>query len=369
VPSPASGLEIAEALSGRIAAGQRVSPPVLLEVGDREPAGALADWDGQLYPFSIRRMVLAPEVLLEGRGDELARVIHEHYRDTRAAQGGDPDAVPSSRPWADLADSYRQANRHQADHLWAKLAVTDCRAVREERVESFAFAPTEVERLAVIEHGRWAADRFLDGWSYAPKRDNTAKHHPQLIPYRQLSGPMKDLDRFAVRLVPALLARSGLGVARMLIVGVSDAAEAVAPGALRPLVDRMLARLLARYPDRGLVIAATLNDGGSRLIARRALESADAALFLLCPQPISEMLALQPDDQARRSVLQLAARAERRIPLPDPGDVRRWLDARAEILVVLEPKGRGVDADVSDVAVGKRVRIDPATGLDWGFEY
>ena len=78
--------------------------------------------------------------------------------------------------------------------------MTDCQAVPESQVESFAFAPVEVERLAVIEHGRWAADRWLDGWSYAPTRDNARKHHPQLIPYQQLSGPMKDLDRFAVRL-------------------------------------------------------------------------------------------------------------------------------------------------------------------------
>jgi hypothetical protein len=206
-----SGLERAESLVRTIAEQQGVSPPVLLDVGDAEPFGDLGDWDGQILPFSHRRLVLTPEVLLDGRGDELAQVIHDHYRDTSAAQGRDPDAEPSSRPWSDLADSYRQANRHQADHLWAKLAVTDCRAVPEEMVESFAFAPAEVERLAIIEHARWAADRYLDGWSYAPTRDNARKHHPQLIRYADLSGPMKDLDRFAVRLVPALLARSGQG--------------------------------------------------------------------------------------------------------------------------------------------------------------
>ena len=125
----------------------------------------MADWDGQVMPFSWLRDACQPEVLLDHQGDELARVIHDHYQDSIAAQGRDPSEEPAGRPWEALPASYRNANRHQADHLWAKLAVTDCRAVPEELVESFAFAPLEGERLAIIEHARWAADRYLDGWS------------------------------------------------------------------------------------------------------------------------------------------------------------------------------------------------------------
>ena len=361
-----AGLELADALARTIAAEQGVSPTVLLDVGDVEPDGSLDDWDGQILPFSPHRLVLTPEVLLDGRGDELAQVIHEHYRDTSAAQGRDPDVEPASRPWAELADSYRDANRHQADHLWAKLAVTDCRAVPEDLVESFAFAPTEVERLAVIEHARWAADRYLDGWRYAPRRDNDKKHHPQLIPYADLSRPMKDLDRFAVRLVPALLARSGRGLVRMLIVGVPETVSAVPVGRLRPWVDQVLQRLLARYPDRGLVIAATLADPASRLLARRALQLADAGLFLLGPRPLSESLAAQPDADARRELLSLVARAERRIPLPADGALAAWLAARAEILVRFDvAPGEGGQG----AATRKQVRIDPDRGLAWNFEY
>lgn len=370
-----AGLQLAETLARRIADQQRVSPPILLDVGDAEPDGDLADWDGQILPFSHRRLVLTPEALLDGRGDELARVIHEHYRDTSAAQGRDPDAEPASRPWSGLVDSYRNANRHQADHLWAKLAVTDCRAVPEDLVESFAFAPAEVERLAIIEHARWAADRYLDGWSYAPARDNARKHHPQLIPYADLSGPMKDLDRFAVRLVPALLARSGLGLVRMLIVGVPETVSAMAPGSLRPWVDQLLKRLQARYPDRGLVIAATLADAASRLLARRALQLADAGLFLLCPRPLAETLSAQPDQDARRDLLALVVRAERRIPLPGEDDLNRWLAARAEILVEFDaassPEGssRIIASSSLSAPERKRVRIDPDRGSEWNFDY
>ncbi len=370
VDPPTRGLAIAEQLTVELARGQGSAPPILLDVGDAEPRGALAEWDGQIIPFSHRRMVLDAESLLDGREDDLARVVHEHYRDTTLAQGRDPAAEPSALPWQRLVGSYRDANRHQADHLWAKLAVTDCRAVPEELVESFAFAPAEVERLAVIEHARWAADRYLDGWTYAPTRDNRRKQHPQLVPYAELSGPMKDLDRFAVRLVPTLLARSGLGLVRMLILGLSEVPAAdSAAGRLRPLIDQMLRRLQARYPDRGLMIATSLADAPSRLLARQALASSGAGLFLLCARPLAETLAAQPNADARRELLTLTAKAERRISLQGADALQEWLDARAEIVV---DWGAGQSVPPSSAGVQgkrKRVRLDADSGLHWSFEY
>ncbi len=213
-------LALARRLIEELAVSQGVSPPVLLEVGAAEPGGDIDDWDGQIIPFDYQRDACRAALLLDGAGDELARTIHEHYRDTIAAQGRDLTQEPAGQPWERLATSYRQANRHQADHVWAKLAVTDCRAVAEDLVEVFALTPLEVERLAIVEHARWAADRYLDGWSYGPVRDNARKLHPQLIPYAELSEAMKDLDRFAVRGLPTLAARLGLGIQRLLILGV-----------------------------------------------------------------------------------------------------------------------------------------------------
>lgn len=361
--SPRQGLELALDLASGIAGAQRVSPPILVERGDQCPAGKIDDWDGQIFPFSYLEEACRPEILLHGKGDQLAQAIHEHYTDTIAAQGRDPTLEPAGREWDRLAPSYQDANRYQADHLGAKLAVTDCRAVPEEQVESFAFTPLEAERLAVIEHLRWCADRYLDGWTYGPERDNALKRHPQLIPYPNLSRAMKDLDRFAARGVPALLARSGLGVKRMLILGVQPPSGADPKGTpRRPLIDRVLRRLLARYPDRSLVVASTLSDPWSRLAVRLALDLG-AGLFLLCPGPLPETLAAQPDAQARRDLLGLVARAERRIALPEPAGLEHWLSRRAEILLSLE-------VGSAPLGVAKRVVIDAANRrAEWGFEY
>lgn len=363
-PADEAALDIATRLARQIAARQSVSPPILLEIGGRDTAGELADWDGQILPFSALREVCRAGVLLDGVGDEVAQTIHEHYCDSIAAQGRDPTGEPAGQPWPRLATSYREANRHQADHLWAKLAVTDCTAVAEEMVDAFAFAPLEVERLALIEHQRWAADRHLDGWSYAPVRDNARKHHPQLIPYEALSEPMKDLDRFAVRGVPTLLARSGLGILRRLIVAFPEpGAQAPAGVWLRRLTRQVLERLVTRYPDRALVVAATLRDATIRQLVRQALEQAGARFFWLLPEPIGELLALQPDRAARLDLLALAARAERRIALAGDAELARWCAERAEILCLL---GRGPVPS----APARRVELVRAwQGASWNFEY
>ena len=362
---PEEGLAVARLLTTAITAAQRVSPPILLEIGDREVQGGVGEWDGQLIPVSYVSEVCRPGVLLDGVGDAVAQSIHQHYRDTIAAQGRDPDSESAGQPWGRLAASYRQANRHQADHLPAKLAITDCRAVPEEMVESFAFTPLEVERLALIEHQRWAADRHLDGWSHAPVRDNARRHHPQLIPYSALSEPMKDLDRFAVRGVPTLLARSGFGVLRMLILAIPDSgAFPIKEKRLDRLATALLERLRARYPDRALIVATSLMDADARRVVRQALERADAGLFWLMPGPVGEMLAALDGEAARADLLALAARAERRVMLDGQAEVRRWIAERAEIQLNLGRLGAA-----PATAPARQVSMSAAQGLDWNFEY
>jgi hypothetical protein len=367
--SPAAGLGLGRRLVA-LAAERGASPLVLLAADADWPTdwlrGDLPDWDGQLVPVQPVRVALSRDVLLEGRDDALAEVVHEHYRDTSAAQGRDPAAAPSGRPWALLATSYRDANRHQADHLWAKLAVTDCRAVPEEMVESFAFAPAEVERLAIIEHRRWAVDRWLDGWRYGSERDNARKLHPQLIPYADLSDAMQDLDRFAVRLVPALLARSGLGVVRRLIVGVRGGDPRRSARALDGAVHRVLTRLAARYPDRGLTLALDPADAAARRVATAAVSRFGAGLFLLLPTPLSRMLAAQPAAE-RAGVLGLLAGAERRVQLAGEAAVAHWLAHRAEILFALDEAAFKGLPEIAPLA--KRVHLDARGAAHWNFEF
>ena len=51
------------------------------------------------------------------------------------------------------------------------------------------------ERLAENTHDLWAAQRFADGWTPGPRRDDVAKQHPCLISYGELPETEKEYDR------------------------------------------------------------------------------------------------------------------------------------------------------------------------------
>jgi len=51
------------------------------------------------------------------------------------------------------------------------------------------------ELLAKNTHENWAKQRISEGWRHGPKRDDSKKEHPSLIPYEQLSESEKEYDR------------------------------------------------------------------------------------------------------------------------------------------------------------------------------
>lgn len=51
------------------------------------------------------------------------------------------------------------------------------------------------ELLAKNAHDNWARERFSEGWSLGPIRDDANKEHPCLVPYDQLPDFEKKYDR------------------------------------------------------------------------------------------------------------------------------------------------------------------------------
>lgn len=51
-----------------------------------------------------------------------------------------------------------------------------------------------ISRLAANAHEIWARQRMDDGWSYGPRRDDTAREHPCLVPYDDLPESEKVYD-------------------------------------------------------------------------------------------------------------------------------------------------------------------------------
>ena len=51
------------------------------------------------------------------------------------------------------------------------------------------------EKLAENIHEVWSQQRINEGWTYGNERDDQEKHHPGLVPYKQLSESEKEYDR------------------------------------------------------------------------------------------------------------------------------------------------------------------------------
>ena len=68
--------------------------------------------------------------------------------------------------------------------------------------------------LAIIEHRRWCAERYVNGWQYRDSRDDLRKCHPDLVDWANLDEETRDYDREPIRQIPSLLSSVGLTIRR-----------------------------------------------------------------------------------------------------------------------------------------------------------
>lgn len=173
----------------------------------------------ELRAFGDGDSVSPLDAICDDALDRLARAMHDHYRVQRLRLGW-PENPVADVPWEDLPESYRDANRHSADHIAVKLRAIGAVAMDEgapatEGVADFAFTGDEVEVLSRMEHLRWCADRVLKGWTWAKERDDARRLHPSLIPWAELDEVERDKDRSTVRNIPELMRMAGRRIVRV----------------------------------------------------------------------------------------------------------------------------------------------------------
>jgi hypothetical protein len=143
--------------------------------------------------------------------DTLAPLLHEEYRDFRKRQKPNEDVSKdaSMRAWAELPDNLKESNRLQADDIPRKLREIGCFMAPEiSQRRAIDLTEEDVERLAVIEHDRYNAERFQRQWRIGP-RNVQQRTNPFLLPWSDLPKRVKDYDRNAVRCLPKVLASIG----------------------------------------------------------------------------------------------------------------------------------------------------------------
>jgi hypothetical protein len=132
--------------------------------------------------------------------DARAIGMHEAYLANEAAKEGYGQQA-AHRPWPELSSDLQDDNRLVADLAEVRLAMTGYDIVEggaKDGAESGVPGPADIDALARLEHDRWMIGKLLDGWTLGP-RDNTLRHHPDLVPFDALPPDKQEIDRLIIR--------------------------------------------------------------------------------------------------------------------------------------------------------------------------
>lgn len=213
-------LALSTALSLRRALrGSRGKIVLRMQEGDglSELANRASDPTGDrpsLEPFMLIERTCGTDLLNEATHERLARALHEVYLRAGAVSGADREAM---KPWSQLSEELRRANRRQADQIGAMLSRAGCalELLTDWGEPAAQFSSEEIEALARMEHERWCKEQREQGWRVSPgPRDNRRKTHPDLVDWGDLPEGERAKNRGPVRELPALLHQAGYRITR-----------------------------------------------------------------------------------------------------------------------------------------------------------
>lgn len=284
---------LAECIVGMHAEADMPLPPIHVHITTGS-SGSLPD---KVHAFGYEAVWSDPDALMQEQHDLIARAIHEFYLEGRLGDGERIGARASLHEWEDLPERYRADNRMVADCYRLKLRDIGCRilARNDRQFPAFRLRQDEEEDLARAEHDRWMVAKLADGWRFGPVRDDAARLHPDIVPFDELSEPIKDLDREQVRIITRIVARQGNTVARLLEVSLTPG------GASCPPLAPLIAALADHYPDRlpRFSVEARSAEAIAAVIDEGALVHVVAASFGIPPYTYDAVTAVPVGGELR----------------------------------------------------------------------
>jgi hypothetical protein len=195
--------------------------------------------------------------------EQLAEVVHVEYCAAELAKGstwGEPTdeyllvheplapyagrkrdparTGPNLVAYVNLSEHVKEQNRDMVRDIPNKLAAAGYVMRQLGAGESTSqVSEEEIELMAELEHDRWVRLKLAQGWSFASRRDEERRRHPDLVPWRELTpeerqrrygmdgasriGPSllpereKQKDRALIRKIDSILARIGYMAAKV----------------------------------------------------------------------------------------------------------------------------------------------------------
>jgi len=179
----------------------------------------------ELHVDTREFLAMCNEDCSEAYTEAWARALHENYRREQEGAGWkygekkDPSRKtnPLLVDYEKLDAFFRDSNRDCARSIPAKLKMLGY-AFRKTMgaPPSFEFPPEVIrdhlDRISEFEHDRWYRFYLLNGWKWAPKRNDEKKEHNLLVPYRELPEDEKFKDAATITVIPKVLGETGFEV-------------------------------------------------------------------------------------------------------------------------------------------------------------
>ncbi len=184
----------------------------LLLDGDWQGIKGLAMLPTDVYTVKAFLQTARPSLFEEDTREELANKFHEEYRKDQSKRFAKAD--PAMHDWENLSEELKNSNRLLVDHLGEKLKLigyTIRKAANKNPIQLPHFTDAQIEEMSESEHGRWNAERLLNGWLVGD-RDVEKKKSPYLVSWTELPENVKKWDRDIVKKIPLLLKEKGYEV-------------------------------------------------------------------------------------------------------------------------------------------------------------
>lgn len=153
------------------------------------------------------------DTLLHETQDLIASALHEDFC---RKYGGNP--------WVGLDESLKESNRQAGDHIPAKLRAIglqtmSIKVAKKDDLERITqFTPDQEKIMSKMEHQRWCAERWLDGWTYGEPKDTQEKLEKRinrnLVEWDKLDPLERNKDPEQIRAIPAALKEAGLCIVK-----------------------------------------------------------------------------------------------------------------------------------------------------------
>ncbi len=167
-----------------------------------------------IHAFGLIETLYNRDTLLHEKQDSLARSMHLEYlaeqeemKKKVEAEGKQFVPRPAHKSWEKLPEGYRESNRLAADHLAVKLRAVGLRMDTPGKPGALTSFPDPGDTLAMMEHERWCAEHWLDGWRLG-ERDDKEKVHPDLKPWDELPVEERYIDQNVMARTVRIVARA-----------------------------------------------------------------------------------------------------------------------------------------------------------------